>query len=430
MNIPFFISYRKWEFCNSAMVYSQFRKTVLENGLTVITEHIPSVRSVSIGVWIKTGTRFENKRNNGAAHFLEHMMFKGTKRRTPKQIARSLESVGGHLNAFTSKEYTCYYAEILDEHLKKSVNLFSDMLCNSTLPAKELEKERSVILDEIQSLEDAPDDLIQDIFIEKLFMNHPLGFSILGTENSLKKISREGLIDFYEHNYLSRQIIIAAAGNVDHDKLVTMCTKNFHFLTGNHNGHIKPPKQIGVGEYKEKKAVSQVHICMGIPSFPYRHPDRYAMLVLNTLMGGGMSSRLFQNIREKYGVAYSIYSFLDFYFDSGVFGVYLGTDKKNLKKALKLLEGEFERIRKKPIPEREFNEAKAQLKGNLMLSMESTANRMARLAKMEIYNGSFQEIDEIVEQINRVDRERVWEISGEIFRKDKFLRVIFEPEKL
>lgn len=409
------------------MVYSQFRKTVLDSGLTIITEHIPSVRSVSLGVWIKTGTRFENKRNNGSAHFLEHMMFKGTKKRTPKEIARSLESVGGHLNAFTSKEYTCYYAEVLDEHVRKSINLFSDMLCNSTFPLKELEKERSVILDEIQSLEDTPDDLIQDVFIEKMYLDHPLGFSILGTENSLKRISRESLIDFYERNYLSRQIIIAAAGNLDHEKLVEMCIKSFHFLSRNHNGRIMPPKQIGVGEYTQKKSVSQVHICVGVPSFSYQHPDRYAMHVLNILMGGGMSSRLFQNIREKYGVAYSIYSFLDFYFDSGVFGVYLGTDKKNLSKALKLLEGEFQRIRKNPVPEREFKEAKAQLKGNLMLSMESTANRMARLAKMEIYNGSFQEIDEIIEQINRVDRERLWEISKDIFREDKFLRVIFEP---
>lgn len=411
------------------MVYSQFRKTVLDSGLTIITEHIPSVRSVSLGVWIRTGTRFENKRNNGSAHFLEHMMFKGTKKRTPKEIARSLESVGGHLNAFTSKEYTCYYAEVLDEHVRKSINLFSDMLCNSTFPLKELEKERSVILDEIQSLEDTPDDLIQDIFIEKMYLDHPLGFSILGTENSLKRISRESLIDFYERNYLSRQIIIAAAGNLDHEKLVEMCIKSFHFLSRNNNAHIMPPKQIGAGEYTQKKSVSQVHICVGVPSFSYQHPDRYAMLVLNTLMGGGMSSRLFQNIRERYGVAYSIYSFLDFYFDSGVFGVYLGTDRKNLNKAMKLLEGEFQRIRKNPVPEREFREAKAQLKGNLMLSMESTANRMARLAKMEIYNGSFQEIDEIIEQINRVDRERLWEISKDIFREDKFLRVIFEPGK-
>lgn len=411
------------------MVYSQYRKTVSDDGLTIISEHIPSVRSVSIGVWVKTGTRFENKANNGAAHFLEHMMFKGTKRRSPRQIARSLESVGGHLNAFTSKEYTCYYAEILDEHLLKAVNLFSDMLCNSTLPEKELEKERSVILDEIQSLEDTPDDLIQDVFVEKMFQDHPLGFSILGTEDSLTNMNRENLLGFYEENYISRRIVVAAAGNVDHDKLVNLSAKKFRFVSGNQNGHIEAPQTFGVGEIKEQKSIGQTHICMGVPSFPYHHPDRYAMLVLNTLMGGGMSSRLFQNIRERYGVAYSIYSFLDFYFDSGIFGVYLGTDKRNLKKALKLLEGEFERLKKKPIPEREFNEAKAQLKGNLVLGMESTANRMARLAKMEIYNGSFQEIDEIIDQIDSVDREKVWEISQEIFHKDKFLQVIFEPGK-
>ena len=411
------------------MVYSQFRKTVLENGLTIITEYIPTVRSVSIGVWIKAGTRLENKKNNGVAHFLEHMMFKGTKRRTPKQIARSLESVGGQLNAFTSKESTCYYAEILDEHLRKAVNLLSDILCNSILPDKELEKERSVILDEIQSLEDTPDDLIQDIFVEKIFNKHPLGYSILGTENSLNKLNRDSLIEFYNKNYLSKRIIIAAAGNVDHDKLVKLSEKNFHFFNGISNNHVIPPKLLGTGEFKERKSVSQAHICMGTPSFPYQHPNRYSMLVINTLLGGGMSSRLFQNIRERYGVAYSIYSFLDFYSDSGVFGVYLGTDKKNLGKALKLLTKEFDNFRKKPLSQRELSEAKAQLKGNLMLSMESTANRMARLAKMEIYNGSFQEIDEIINQINQVNREKVWEISQEIFHNDKFLRVIFEPEK-
>jgi predicted Zn-dependent peptidase len=411
------------------MVYSQYRKTVVDDGLTIISEHIQSVRSVSIGVWVKTGTRFENKANNGAAHFLEHMMFKGTKRRSPRQIARSLESVGGHLNAFTSKEYTCYYAEILDEHLLKAVNLFSDMLCNSTLPDKELEKERSVILDEIQSLEDTPDDLIQDVFVEKMFQDHPLGFSILGTENSLTNMNRENLLEFYGENYISNRIVIAAAGNVDHDKLVSSSAKKFQFISGNRNNNVKAPQSFGAGEIKEQKSVGQTHICMGVPSFPYHHPDRYAMLVLNTLMGGGMSSRLFQNIRERYGVAYSIYSFLDFYFDSGVFGVYLGTDKSNLKKALKLLEGEFERLKKRPIPEREFNEAKAQLKGNLVLGMESTANRMARLAKMEIYDGLFHEIDEIIDQIDSVDREKVWEISQEMFQKDKFLQVVFEPGK-
>lgn len=411
------------------MVNSQFQKTVLENGLTIVSEHMSSVRSISLGVWVKAGSRYETRKNNGIAHFLEHMMFKGTRRRSPRQIARSLESVGGHLNAFTSKEYTCYYAEILDEHLRKAVNLFSDMLCHSTLPDKELEKERSVILDEIQSLEDAPDDLIQDVFVERLFEDHPLGYSILGTNDSLAGLRREHLLEFYNNNYRSNRILIAAAGNVDHDRLVDISRKKFEFVPGNHSNHSNPPAAYGRGEFLEEKAIAQAHICVGVPTFSYHHPDRYALLILNTLMGDGMSSRLFQNIRERYGVAYSIYSFLDFYFDCGVLGVYLGTDKKNLPKAIKLLENEFERLRKKPIPEREFNEAKAQLKGNLMLSMESTANRMARLAKMEIYHGAFQDIDAIVEKIDKVTREEVWELTQDIFQEDKFLRVIFEPEK-
>jgi predicted Zn-dependent peptidase len=410
------------------MVYSHYLKTVLENGLTIISEHIPSVRSISLGVWIKTGTRFEKNSTNGVAHFLEHMMFKGTTRKTPRQIARSLESVGGHINAFTSKELTCYYVEILDENLRKSVNLLADILCHSTLPEQEFAKEKMVILDEIQSLEDTPDELVQDYFVEKLFANHPLGLSILGTKETVSKLHRNDLIDFYARNYNSNNIIISGTGNIDHSRLVHLCDSAFTFGNGNNGSAMKEPKSYGKGDILIDKSINQAHICLGMPAFPYSHPRRYDVLILNTLLGGGMSSRLFQNIREKYGLAYSIYSFLDFFSDAGLFGIYLGTDKKNVSKALDLLEREITKLKNRPVSRKELKEVKAQLKGNLMLNMESTSSRMVRLAKMEIYNGCFKEIDEIIEEINGVNQDTLWETVQELFTKNDLLRIAFIPE--
>jgi len=407
------------------MVVSDFRKTILDDGLTVVTEHFSAVRSVSVGVWVKTGTRFETRQNNGIAHLLEHMMFKGTERRTPLQIARSLEAVGGNLNAFTSKELTCYYAEILDEHLRRAIDVLSDILCCSTFSQKELKKERTVILDEIHSLEDMPDELIQDIFVEKLFPENGLGLPILGTATSVARMTRDDILSFYRSFYFPENIVVAAAGNVNHDKLVKLCEKYFRFPNHKTPATLHTPRQFGQGEIVEHHSVNQAHVCMGAPGLPYGHPRRYDLLVLNTILGGGMSSRLFQNIRENHGLAYSIYSFLDFYYDTGLIGIYLGTEKKNLGKAIKLLEKELAKLRKKPIGKRELKEAQAQLKGNLMLSLESTARRMTRIAKSEIYLNKFQDIDIIIENINRVSQESLYELTKEILQPEKFLRIVF-----
>ncbi|RMG68162.1 MAG: insulinase family protein [Calditrichaeota bacterium] len=407
---------------------SQYHKTVLDNGLTIVSEQIPAVRSVSIGVWVKTGTRFECPRQMGVAHFLEHMMFKGTERRTPRQIARSLESVGGHLNAFTSKELTCYFAEVLDEDLQRAVDVLSDILCHSTFPPKELEKERLVILDEIQGLEDSPEELVQDFFVEKLFGNHSLSYPILGRIETVSRISREDLVNFYSQHYLAPRVVVAAAGNVDHEHLVALCRRYFAFPEHNQPISLEPPQQFARGEYLIKRAINQVHVCAGVPAVAYGDPYQFHLLVLNTVLGGGMSSRLFQNIRERYGVAYAIYSFLDFYFDTGLLSVYLGTDRKNLARALKLLDREFERLRKHPISTRELIEAKAQIKGNLMLGLESTARRMTRLAKMEVYLNRFEDIDQTVERINRVSQEELWHFTRRLLEEDRILRVILLPQ--
>jgi predicted Zn-dependent peptidase len=277
-----------------------YQKTTLPNGLTIITENIPTVRSVSAGVWIKAGTRQETKEINGAAHFLEHMLFKGTERRTARTIARSLESIGGYLNAFTGKEQTCFYAEFLDEHLSKAIDILSDIVCYSTLPPIELEKERMVILDEIGSVEDTPDDLLQDIFVEKIYPDNSLGFPILGTRETVLNLTRDQILKFYHSYYTFENIIIAAAGNIQHEKLVEFCLNKFDLPHRRKNPETLSPVKTSTGEVIIPRTVNQAHVCLGTVGLPYQHHQKYELLLLNTILGVGMGSRLFQNIREKY----------------------------------------------------------------------------------------------------------------------------------
>lgn len=332
------------------------------------------------------------------------------------------------MNAFTGKEQTCYYVEILDEHLPKAVEVLADILHNSTFPEKEFEKERRVILDEIQSLEDTPDEMIHDYFVEKLFPEHGLGYSILGTPDTVTGMQRQDMLHFFRTYYNVPNIVIAAAGNISHEQLIELTEKFFIFPEK--NGKVPRPKPpvLRSGEFIMERNIHQVHLCMGVPAYPYAHPRKFDLLILNTILGGGMGSRLFQNIRERYGIAYGIYSFYDFYLDSGLLGVYLGTDKKNLDKSIKLLEREFEKLRKKPLPQRELQEAKSQLKGSLVLGLENTASRMNRLAMMEIYLGNFRTIDSVIEDINNVSRESLWETAQELFEEERFLRMIFIPK--
>ena len=404
------------------------QKTVLENGLTVISEFIPHVRSVSVGVWVKTGTRFEEPRRNGIAHFLEHMMFKGTRHRTPLEIARSLESVGGNLNAYTSKDLTCYYAEILDEHLKRAVDVLADILLYSTFPEKELVKEKQVVLDEIQSLEDNPEELIQDYAVKHLFPDHGLGFSILGEKKTVQHFQREDLVHFYQQHYFARNMIIAAAGNVAHEQLVELCQEKFHLPPVNHPWILEKPQRFGQGEFIYHRGTNQAHLCLAFPAFPYNHPQKFQLLVLNTLLGGGMSSRLFQNIREKYGLAYSIYSFVDMYYDAGILCIYLGTDVSNLPKAQELVSRELDKLCQGPIPRSHLEQTKSQLKGSLMLSLESTARRMSRLGKMQIYLNRTESLDAVLEAIDQVDQDDLLQTAQQVLANPNNVKVIFIPE--
>jgi predicted Zn-dependent peptidase len=409
------------------MVYSEYNKTILPNGLTIVSEKIPSVRSISIGVWVKSGTRNESERCNGVAHFLEHMMFKGTEKRSALEIARSLESVGGYLNAFTSKEQTCFYAEILDEHLPRAVEVLSDMVCHSVFDPEEFEKERQVILDEISSVEDTPDEYIQDVFVEKLFPRNSLGFPILGTKQSIGRLTREQLLSFYRRHYAMENMVIAAAGSLEHQELVELCERYFDLPEKGNSDDPEPVQEIGRGSFTITRPVNQAHLCLGTSALPYDHPRKYELLLLNTMLGVGMGSRLFQNIREKHGLAYAIYSFLDFYRYEGLLGIYLGTEKKKLEKARQLLMKELHKITTKPISHRELEQLKSQVKGNFVLGLESTAKRMSRLAKMEIYLERFMDMDEVIEKIESVSRDSLFELSREMFEEKEFLEVTFLP---
>ncbi len=409
------------------MSESVYKKTKLPNGLTIITEKIPYIRSVSIGVWIKSGSRDEIRDANGIAHFLEHMLFKGTKRRSAREIARSLESVGGYLNAFTSKEQTCFYAEILDTQISKAIDVLSDMICHSVFSPREMEKEREVILDEIDSVEDTPDDLVQDIFVEKLYPENSLGLPILGSKDSVNNISRQMVLDFYERHYTGSNILIAAAGNIDHDKLVDLCEVKFHMPGKYESPTDRSISRIGQGEYLLNRQINQAHICLGMSALPYNHHLKYELLLLNTVLGVGMGSRLFQNIRERYGVAYSVYSFVDFFKDNGLLAIYLGTDRNKKDRALSLIGKELKKLHAKPISRTELQRVKSQLKGNLILGLENTSKRMGRLAKMEIYLQKYQDVDQIIRDIDNVSSESISSLVEQIFHPEKMLRVVFLP---
>jgi predicted Zn-dependent peptidase len=407
---------------------NNFEKTILDNGITVISERIESVRSIAVGVWVKSGSRAEKSSENGTAHFLEHMIFKGTHKRSPLKIAQSLESLGGHLNAFTGKEVTCYFGNALDSHLKNTVEVLADIVCNSTFPEKEIGRERTVIIEEIKSTKDTPEDYVFDIFQEKMFPKSSLGRPILGEEKIIKKIQRDDVLSFWKKNYAGKNVIISAAGNLKHDKLLKLVDKYFRF---NGNQIPKTPKAAVTAQgstHHIDQPINQAHLCMGGESLPYISKDRFPLMILNTYLGGGMSSRLFQQIREKRGLAYSIYSFLDFYSDVGLFGIYAGTDSQNLDILQNILRDELKRVVENPIKKSDLSKIKNQLKGNLVLALESTSRRMSRLAKNEIYFEDYIGLDALIAGIDEVDESNVQAVAQKVIKPDDFTTVVLRPK--
>ncbi|HHJ52859.1 MAG TPA: insulinase family protein [Caldithrix abyssi] len=404
-------------------------KTVLANGLTVISQSVPAVRSVAVGIWIKTGTRYENKNNNGIAHFLEHMVFKGTENFSALRIAQALEEVGGSLNAYTSKELTVYYTHSLDSHLKKSVRLLADLVCRPLLREKDVQKEKSVVLEEISTVKDTPDELVFDLFHEKLFPEQSIGFPILGTEETVRSFSQDQIVDFWRRFYCPENMLLSAAGNLKHEQLVRWAESYFTFSNHCQPMKLPPPKAARHVRFEEKEAVNQSHICAGIEGLSYLSDERYQLVALNSYLGGGMSSRLFQVVREKYGLAYSVYSYADFYRDTGVLCFYMGTEKSRHRQAEELLFEEIERVRKKPLSKTTVSRLREQLKGNYLLGLESMHQRMSRMAKNELYYGRQISLDELIHQkIEAITPESLLEIARKIFIIDHFNIVELNPD--
>ncbi|MCD6374053.1 MAG: insulinase family protein [Caldisericaceae bacterium] len=394
-------------------------KTILNNGLTVISETLPTVRSISLGIWVQIGSRYENKRNNGLAHFLEHMVFKRTKKRSGLQIARALEELGGNLNAYTSKELTHYYTFSLDEHLPVCVDVLADLICNPLFLESDVEKEKQVVVEEINAVKDTPEEYLFDLFQEKLFPDHPLGFPILGKESTVSGFNADMVKKFWQTYYVPQNIIISAAGRVDHQKLVKLVEKYFHF---EHSGQIpetSKPKVAQQINLEIKESFNQAHIVAGLEGLPYASDDRFALIALNAYLGGGMSSRAFQIIRERYGLAYMVYSTTDFFKDSGIFSFYIGTDSAHRKKAIQLLTKEIKKVTEKQISQSAIKRLKEQLKGHLLLGMENTVHRMSRLAKNEIYFGRQIPLSESVEKINELSQKKIFDVAEKLFNLNK-----------
>jgi len=396
------------------------QREVLPNGLTILTEHMNHIRSVSMGIWVKSGSRHEDPAVNGISHFVEHMVFKGTTNRTAEDIARQVDSIGGNMDAFTGKETICFNIKVLDEHLPIAVDVLSDMVLHPIFDANEIIRERGVILEEIKMDEDNPDYLVHEIFTQNFFKDHPLGKPILGTKETVRRFDQDAIHGFYPAKFAPGNLIISAAGNVNHEEFVELLRQGFGQLPAGSNGwHDSPPKVHSRIILRNKKSLEQVQICVGVPSYRISDERRYVSYILNTLLGGGMSSRLFQNVREKQGLVYSIFSELNPFRDTGLLSVYAGTSRESAPKVVQSIVNEFRQLKLNPITEEELKRAKDQLKGSLMLSLESSTARMSNLARQEMYYDRFLGMDEIIERIQAVTVESILVSANELFQPER-----------
>jgi predicted Zn-dependent peptidase len=394
-------------------------REVLPNGLIVITEEMQHIRSVSIGIWIKTGSRDEDPQWNGISHFVEHMVFKGTKHRSAEDIARQVDSIGGNMDAFTAKECVCFNVKVLDEHLPIAMDVLSDLVLNPVFADHDIARERGVILEEIKMDEDSPDYLVHEIFTQNFWKDHPLGKPILGTKDTVRRFERDPVLGFYGQRFSPGNLIVCAAGNVKHEQFVELAARHFQQMQPMKNGfHSPKPAIVPRIVMRNKKALEQVQICVGVPSHPIAHERRHASYILNTLLGGGMSSRLFQNIRERQGLAYAIYSDLNPYRDTGCLAVYAGTSRESAAKVVQCIVSEFRKLKSEDVPEEELRRSKDQLKGSLMLSLESSTARMSNLARQEMYFDHFYTMDELIEKIESVTADELKELANEFFHTE------------
>ncbi|MCU1291641.1 MAG: peptidase domain protein [Bryobacterales bacterium] len=394
----------------------QIERAILPNGIRIVTESMPYVRSVSLGIWIGSGSRIEHGAENGLSHFIEHMVFKGTKNRSAEDIARSVDSVGGGLDAFTSKELVSFNTKVMDEHLPFALDVLADLVLNPMFRPEDIEKEKSVILEEIKMEADQPEFVLHEAFTSSFWKGHGLGKPILGTRETVKKYDRDMLLGFYNRVYSPSNILITAAGNLKHHEVVQMIGEKF----GDMGDRGTPPVATTPKAYaplilKKKESLEQVHIAVGVPAYPLAHELRFPLYILNTVLGGGMSSRLFQDIRERKGLAYAVYSELNLFSDTGCLTIYAGTGIETAKQVVTSVVDEFRQLKNELIGEDEIRRAKDHMKGSLMLSLESTSSRMSNLARQELYFDRFMSLDELLDNIESVEREAVQAIAQEFF---------------
>jgi len=401
---------------NAVQTLRDIEIATLKNGVRVISEEMSHVRSVSLGVWIRTGSRRETSEENGISHFIEHMLFKGTKNRSAEDIARSVDSIGGGLDAFTAKEMVSYNTKVLDEHLPIAFDVLADMVRNPLFREEDIEKEKGVILEELKMEVDNPEYLLHDIFSSNFYKDHPLGKPILGSKDTIRAFDRQMIDKYFQRYYSPSNILITAAGNLNHAQLVDLAREHFEDLRV--NGALAPevaPVPHARLVFRDKKSLEQTHLYMGVPAYPFPHELRFACYTLNTILGGGMSSRLFQNIREKQGLAYAVYSELSMYRDTGCMAIYAGTAVETCGKVIDSIVKEFRELKENLVPVEELRRAKDNLKGSFMLGLESTSSRMGNLARQDLYFQRFFTLDEMLESIEAVTAEQVREIAREFF---------------
>src|SRR5262245_40518945 len=400
-----------------------FAKTVLDNGIRIVSHEMPEHRSVSLGIWVESGPRHESNEQNGLSHFIEHLLFKGTERRSAAQIAEEMDAVGGVINAFTSKEQTCYYAKVLDENLPLAIDLLTDIFLHSSFDPEEIERERSVILQEISQAEDTPDDYIHDLFSLDFFKDHPIARPICGRQETVTSFQRGDFLDFFKTRYRPRRVVVSAAGNFRHDALVEEMAARLgpvgdgvESVAEILDGERKP--EMGCGIFPHAKELEQAHLCLGMAGIAQDDPQRYPAYVLNTLLGGGMSSRLFQEIREKRGKAYSVYSFSSSFKDVGYLGIYAGTSVEWTEEVVDLILKELKKLAAGEIKEEELTRTRGQLVGSMMLGLESTDSWMSQIARNEIYFGRTVTTEEICQRIRAVSRDDVIRLADSLFRAE------------
>ena len=397
------------------MSQSAIVRDVLPNGLRLLTERMPHVRSVSVGVWLARGSRHESDEQSGIAHFVEHMLFKGTATRSAEDIAQTVDSIGGQMDAFTAKEYASYYFKVLDDHLPLAVDLLADIVMRPAFTEDDIAREKKVVLEEIKMVEDTPDDLVHELFTESFWRGHALGRPILGTPDTVESFTREALRDYFVDTYAAPNLIVAAVGNIEHAQVRELVMRAFEGLPPTSRPVTENPPVVVPDTLVRNKELEQSHICLGTSGYQQDHTDRYVSYVLNTILGGSMSSRLFQNVREKRGLAYSVFSGLSAYRDTGSMTIYAGCSNDAVGELIDVVVAELRRLKEEPLPEPELRRSKDHLKGSLMLNLESTSSRMSHLARQEIYFDRQFGLDDTLAGVERVTAEDLQRVAHDLF---------------